>query len=196
MIVLIDLDGVEADWGYGYDVLAKYRKLHEEGGVPYAERPRWDLCEGLTERGVAINSWIMEQSGFYYTLPPIAGAIEATKRIIEAGHSVWFVSTPHPHNRTCASDKYDWVEEHFGFDYRRRTILTDDKTLVMGDVLIDDRPLIEGENPNPTWKHLCFGEYGYSSTTQSERAKTWDDVEIAIELLQWDRDLMATKAVG
>jgi 5'-nucleotidase len=188
MRVLIDLDGVVADWGLGYDRWARWYNLYLFGGIPYAERTTWDLCLNLTPEGVDINKRIMEMPGFYCSLQPLPGAVDAVERLIRAGHDVWFVSTPHPHNPTCASDKYAWVEEHFGFEMKRKTILTDDKTLIKGDVLIDDRPLIEGVD-HPSWKHLCFGEYGYSSSTDSKRVPTWADARAEVLLLQWEMDL-------
>lgn len=190
MRVLIDLDGVVADWGLGYDRWARWYLLHLYGGIPYRERTTWDLCLNLTPEGVEINKRIMELPGFYRNLQPIPGAVAAVQTLIRAGHDVWFVSTPHPHNPTCASDKYAWVEEHFGFEMKRKTILTDDKTMIRGDVLIDDRPLIEGVD-TPTWRHLCFGEYGYSESTTSARVRNWAKAATVVMLLQLEMELMA-----
>ena len=195
MRTLVDLDGVAAGWGHGYDTLAEQFGLLAEGGMLYHERTTWDLRQGLTERGLDITRQIMEYDGFYRNLPVIDGAQDAIERLQRTGHDVWFVSTPYLSNPSCANDKLAWVEEHFGPRLMAKTILTMDKTVVIGDVLIDDRPEISGVQA-PTWKHLCFGEYGYSATTQSERVKTWYDVETTIMLLQWERDLTNTKVVG
>jgi 5' nucleotidase, deoxy (Pyrimidine), cytosolic type C protein (NT5C) len=40
--------------------------------------------------------------------------------------------------------QYEWVKQHLGKSALRRVILTCDKTLVNGDLLIDDRPAIKG----------------------------------------------------
>lgn len=46
----------------------------------------------------------------------------------------------------CVFVQYAWVEKHFGEDFLEQVILTRDKTLVTGDILIDDRPDVTGED--------------------------------------------------
>lgn len=194
MRVLVDMDEVVAGWGLGYDRYAEEFGLAAEGGQPYGTLSTWNLKGKLTEAGIKIHDRIMELEGFYRDLPVIEGAQDAIANLMRSGHSVHFVSTPYLSNPTCASDKLAWVEEHFGKEMMRRTILATDKTLVNGDVLIDDRPEILGE-AIPTWKHLCFGTYGYCETTASERVKDWWEALNAVALFQWERDLTATKMV-
>ena len=40
--------------------------------------------------------------------------------------------------------QYEWVENHLGKDWINRLILTRDKTMINGDVLIDDKINITG----------------------------------------------------
>ena len=40
--------------------------------------------------------------------------------------------------------QYEWVEKHMGNDWAGKIILTPDKTLVNGHLLIDDRPNVKG----------------------------------------------------
>jgi hypothetical protein len=42
--------------------------------------------------------------------------------------------------------QYAWIEKHLGYDFLDQIILTRDKTVVTGDVLIDDKPDILGES--------------------------------------------------
>ncbi len=42
--------------------------------------------------------------------------------------------------------QYAWVEKHLGYDFLEQVILTRDKTLIAGDILIDDKPDILGED--------------------------------------------------
>ena len=44
------------------------------------------------------------------------------------------------------------VEKHLGRDATNRLVLTKDKTLVHGNLLIDDKPHIQGA-VKPRWKH-------------------------------------------
>lgn len=51
--------------------------------------------------------------------------------------------------------QYAWVEKHLGRDFLEQVILTRDKTLITGDILIDDKPDILGEPPwNFVWVRL------------------------------------------
>lgn len=43
------------------------------------------------------------------------------------------------------SAQYAWIEKHFGHEFLEQIILTRDKTVVSGDILIDDKPDIHGE---------------------------------------------------
>jgi hypothetical protein len=42
-------------------------------------------------------------------------------------------------------------------DNVKKIILTGDKTVVQGDILIDDKPSVTGINPKPTWDHINYG---------------------------------------
>ena len=58
----------------------------------------------------------------------------------------------------CVLEKYQWVEAHFGYDWTKRVILTRDKTIVSGDILIDDKPEITG-CAMPPWQHVLYDRY-------------------------------------
>lgn len=75
----------------------------------------------------------------------------------------------------CVLFQYAWVEKHLGHDFLEQVILTRDKTVVSGDILIDDKPDILGKTfhftdlvPNYTnfffffghsWMTECFFEH-------------------------------------
>lgn len=46
---------------------------------------------------------------------------------------------------SSAAFQFAWVEKHFGHEFLEHVILTRDKTIVSGHVLIDDRPDIVGK---------------------------------------------------
>lgn len=52
--------------------------------------------------------------------------------------------------------QYAWVEKHLGYDFLEQVILTRDKTLIAGDLLIDDKPDILGENTRYVCAHAVF----------------------------------------
>lgn len=189
MIVLVDLDGVVADWGWGYNEWLGHYELAEFG--PYESRPTWNLTEGMDEIQKKRHANLMNQVGFYASLPVVEHAREGIAALREEGHTVYFVSTPYLSNPTCASEKLDWVRRHFGSTMQKNTILTTDKTLVMGEILIDDKPLITGRNLFPSWKHLCFGMYGYSGSTESHRVLNWTEALEVVTIESWERELTA-----
>lgn len=56
----------------------------------------------------------------------------------------------------CVGEKYRWVEQHLGPQFVERIILTRDKTVVLGDLLIDDKDTIRGDEETPRWEHILF----------------------------------------
>lgn len=52
--------------------------------------------------------------------------------------------------------QYRWVEQNLGPEFVERIILTRDKTVVMGDLLIDDKDNIQGLEETPSWEHILF----------------------------------------
>ncbi|CAF96989.1 unnamed protein product, partial [Tetraodon nigroviridis] len=56
----------------------------------------------------------------------------------------------------CVCVQYAWVEKHLGHEFLEQVILTRDKTLITGDILIDDKPDIQGVEAKPSWEHILF----------------------------------------
>ena len=173
MRILVDMDAVIAHWGDEFD-----RCLDGHGdaaiGIPRtAAQQDWDLNLGRTPAEREIIKTIMQEPGFYTRLRPIRGAKQALKAAVRAGHDVRIVSAPYISNPTCASDKIAWIVKHYGSHWASRLVLTNDKTIIHGDVLIDDKPVITG-SMEPTWKHVIFGEYTYNQTsTAPHRLTAW-----------------------
>ena len=70
------------------------------------------------------------------------------------GYIVKFCSTPQI-NSTSHSDKCEWITNHFGEQMATDLILTHDKTLIKGDILIDDKVNVKGIR-KPEWMHILF----------------------------------------
>jgi len=172
MRILVDMDAVIAHWGAEYD-----RMLDTYGdaaaNIPRTENQQhWNLNIGRTNAEQAIIRQVMEEPGFYSRLEPIEGAKEALKNAVAAGHDVRIVSSPYISNPTCASDKLNWLVRHYGKHWASRLVLTNDKTIVRGDFLIDDKPEISG-SMEPTWEHIVFGDYAYNQIVDAWRIHVW-----------------------
>ena len=154
MHILIDQDSVIADWDAGYDNLLD--QLGSAGrNIPRRhQRTVFNLHAGLGPRQSLYVRRIMDTPGFYAQLPVIEGATLALNEIAEE-HDVSIVTSPWNTNPTCASDKLDWLERNIGEGWADRAILTKDKTMVRGDVLIDDKPDIKGIYL-PTWTQIIY----------------------------------------
>ena len=54
-----------------------------------------------------------------------------------------------------AGEKMVWVGAVLGNDWKKRVVITSDKTLIKGALLIDDKIDIKGA-ANPEWEHIVF----------------------------------------
>lgn len=77
--------------------------------------------------------------GAYLDMDPIPGALEGVRSLIGMGHEVWLATKPPTGIPQAYADKVAWVLRYLP-ELKRRIILTHDKSLLLGDVLIDDRP--------------------------------------------------------
>ncbi|XP_038675185.1 5'(3')-deoxyribonucleotidase, mitochondrial-like isoform X3 [Scyliorhinus canicula] len=141
--VLVDMDGVLADFEGGF--LQKFRDAYpKEPSIELQDRRGFwvsaqygelhpDLCEK------AISIW--ESKNFFIDLEPIPGAVEAVKEMANMKDTDVFICTsPIKKYKYCPYEKYAWVEKHFGKEFLELMVLTRDKTLVAGNLLIDDKP--------------------------------------------------------
>lgn len=170
---LVDMDGVLADWGAEWDNHAiQYGHL----GLPLTPNQKsFDLTQGLTEEGKAAVIKIMDHPGFYANLKPFPGAAQALNDMLVEGHDVHILTSPWATNVTCASDKLRWAEEHIGPGWAKRTIIASAKSLVIGDILIDDRPdAAEGASAPPMWEQVYFTQ-PYNSGLNKRRINSWSE---------------------
>lgn len=183
MRILVDMDGVIADWGNAYgESLDAFGDA--AAGIPrHAEQRSFNLNEGRTDEEKALIAAVMIEEGFYSRLRPIPGAKTALKAMLAAGHDVRICTSPWVSNPTCASDKLNWVAKHYGTHWAQRVIITTDKTLVRGDVLIDDKPAVTG-GVDPEWVHVLFDQ-PYNRDVDRPRILAWgNDHHALIDYLE------------
>lgn len=111
--VMFDLDDVLGDWVGHHGV---YKNL-----FPNEEFPQ-------------------SMKGFYRTIPIIHDAVKAFLDL-RANENIecYILTAPSNKNPRSYTEKRLWVEEVFGMETVENLILASDKSLVLGDVLIDDK---------------------------------------------------------
>lgn len=114
------------------------------------------------------NSYPQSIVGFFRSMKPLKDAIDITKKLIHSGiYDVWILTSPSVKNPSCYTEKREWIEQYFGLEFCRKLIISPDKGLIKGDILIDDRDFGNGkENWSGEFIHFGHGEF-----------ETWKDVE-------------------
>jgi len=172
MIILIDMDNTLIDFDRG--LLTAWQKLYpSEFYVPLEKRqsfhPHEDYPAHLQEKIYQL----CHSKGFIRNLPPTPQGIKAVNRMIVEGHDIRFCTSHLFEYRYCLFEKYEWIEKYFGKEYVDRIILTRDKTLIRGDILIDDKPNITGI-ATPTWEHILY-DRPHNRNITGKRRLTWNN---------------------
>jgi len=79
------------------------------------------------------------EPGFFFNLPVVDGCRQVLLDWHRMGHFIYFVTKPFYPSKTCFIEKLDWVDNYFPWLGRYRVIFLQEKNLLSGDVMIDDR---------------------------------------------------------
>lgn len=75
---------------------------------------------------------------FYKTMPVILGAVSLFKYLKSQGHDVYIATAPSVLNPETYTGKAVWVLDNLGQEALDNLIIISDKSLLQGDILIDD----------------------------------------------------------
>ena len=154
MLILLDQDGVLADFEHAF--LNAWRERYPDiPPVEYQNRTSFYILENYPAELRPLAEAIYTAPGFIRNLPPVPGSLEAVKELLALGMDIRICTSPLSQFENCVAEKYLWVEKHLGRAATNRLILTKDKTLIQGDLLIDDKPEIKGA-VRPRWKHILY----------------------------------------
>lgn len=171
MLVGFDQDGVLSGWD---EYLSEQADLHPElDDFPRQPERGWIDYNTARPDHKKIVMKILHHPDFYESLPPIPGALAVIRKVVDDGHDVSIVTTPWDQNPRGHQGKVRWVQKHLGWDYVKRLVITRDKTRWVGDVLIDDKPLVNGLIV-PFWKHIYFTQ-PYNEGLPGPRIQNWTD---------------------
>ena len=176
-IILVDLDGVLVDFdGWIFDRSDMFPSLN----CTYASRDHYFLTDNVNEEDAAKMRKLVNESRIFLEADPLPGAIEGLNALRDEAE-VWLCTRPLEANLTCRDDKARWVREHFDAGLEKRLILTSDKSLVHGDLLLDDHIKIP-ELERATWRGVCY-EQPFNQWQGG--AGTWDH----LPRFQWGDDI-------
>jgi 5'-nucleotidase len=179
MLILIDMDDVISD--FDGEFYTRWNKIHPEKKiVSPEERKCFYIKDELPEDFTKLIREINTASGFIRSLSEIPGSIQAVKEIAGMGNEVFICTSPLNAYKNCVEEKYAWIEEHLGFEWTLKLILTKDKTLVRGDLLIDDKPEITGV-AEPTWEHIIFDK-PYNRHVNNHKRINWGNWKEILEI--------------
>lgn len=188
-IALVDMDGVLFDLYAGVHRIARDTLGVGPDVLPLP--PADELTEfrfpAVTPQAKAAMDAVMVHPDLFADLPPMPGAVQAIGEMAEQ-YDIIICSTPSLDNPTCASAKIDSLVRHFGRDIAKNAILTHDKTMVVGDILIDDKPDITGRIATPAWQQVVF-DWSYNrDRTDLPRLTDWSNWRAVIEPILSCRD--------
>lgn len=144
--VLIDMDGPLADFDrhYWQEATERERRRGILHSIDCWDIPSLDdqrhrfLSDHLTDRQLEHEMRkLVNSPGWFESLPPVEGAAAAMEDLAEVA-DVWVCSKPLEANPTCRDEKARWLTEHIGAGWDKRLILAPDKSMIRGDVLLDD----------------------------------------------------------
>lgn len=172
MNILIDIDNTLAEFDAGF--LKVWRQLYpDEMYVPLEKRTTFHPHKDYPEQFHQKIHDICHAKNFILNLEPVSGGIDAVRAFLEAGHDVRFCTSYLFNYKFCVVEKYAWIEKHFGIDFIEKIIITRDKTLIRGDILIDDKPEISGI-VEPSWEHILY-DRPFNRQIDSKRRLTWQN---------------------
>ena len=164
--LLIDMDGVLAD---SYRQLQKYE--YEEFGIALSEADLIGKLEGVAFRN---HDKYVNSPGFFENIIPIEGGIEVLEKL-NREYEVLIVSsaTEYPVSLT---EKMNWIKRHCPFISWKQVVLCGDKSVIKGDIMIDDHfknlDYFEGETYLFSSPHNMGRDSG-----KHRRVANWKEVE-------------------
>lgn len=174
-VVLVDMDGVLADFDGATDALLK----NHPDGIPIQPRRNFYYHHDYLEQAhVDIIKNFHNSQYFFRNLPPVKGALEGWQKIIDLGYQPVVCSSPLHSNQWCKEEKLEWLVEHLGQAVADKAIINRQKELFDGIALIDDRPVVKNTD-QASWQHVVFdAPYNHDISTDL-RLKGWSDPKLA-----------------
>lgn len=172
-VVLVDMDNTLVDFDLEFG--KRWVAARPEDTLDLIKsRKNFELEQNFSPELKPLAIKIMSEPGFFNSFAPQPYAVEAMKEMTEAGLHVLLCTAPLPFQwETCVAEKYAWVRRHLGEEFLSRIIITRDKTVIKGRLLIDDKPRVAGACNKPEWTHIVFDQPYNQEVEDKMRLKSW-----------------------
>lgn len=161
-ILLLDLDGPLADFDSAYYRLCVDMNV---GVSPFTfgtdragQQHRFmddDLLPEHADIGIEARNNYVNRPGWFIGLPPTLPDIGNRVNELAESFDVYICTKPLHKNPTCMDEKAAWLEHHIGDGWGKRMISTYDKSIVRGDVLLDDA-INDAEAVRASWTPVVY----------------------------------------
>ena len=195
LTILVDQDGPLTSYDGAFYDLCVLMSIELHGGRvdkahPCAEHRYLTDCivSSVERKRVRMQ---LDSVGWFEHLNPVPGALDGINRLAEVpGVEVFICTKPSRTNRTCHSEKAQWVSTFLGKDWESRLIITPNKGMIRGAVLLDDGPKKEWFD-YAEWTPVIFpmswnhpdGPFSRETRIDDEPRWTWaDPVEKLVDI--------------
>ncbi|MFA6429925.1 MAG: 5'-3'-deoxyribonucleotidase [Patescibacteria group bacterium] len=171
MTILLDQDDTLADTGRYFERVWRER-FPERLQIP---REQWHTHAFSKVFPLELQEKVkdlLKTPGFFRGLPPIDGVRTAVRWMLDRGHEVWVCTAQMDGHPLSLMEKRQWLEEHIP-ELATHLVIADDKTLVRGDILVDDKPEIKGVM-TPVWRHVLFDAPYNRRIVDRPRILSWE----------------------
>lgn len=132
-VILVDMDDVLEDLSWAWT-----RVLNQRYGtdVKRNELKEWDMCAAFPSLTRDQVYGLLDEEDFYNELRPLEGAPESLKALKDMGHAVYIVTATS--GRSVRAKMEKCLFKYFPYLTWQDVIITWNKHLIKGDILIDD----------------------------------------------------------
>jgi 5'(3')-deoxyribonucleotidase len=163
--LIVDMDGVLADVYHQFIMFQQYETQTIINPDTLKGKPEYEAFKN--------GRRYVNLKGFFRSAPLIPGCVEVMKQLNEK-YDVFIVSAAMEFPNSLP-EKYRWLKEHFYFITWQQIVLCGSKTIVHGDIMIDDHyknlDNFKGQTILFTQPH----NDGHDDKGHT-RVRTWDDV--------------------
>lgn len=166
--LFLDMDDVMSDTGQAILDLYNHHFETKHSKVSLASNNLWE--EEMASQYLTIRDQL-HKPGFFANLDVMDGAVEVVKELNNK-YEVYIASAAMEFPNSL-KEKHEWLSQHFPFIHWKNMILCGDKSILKGDILIDDHlknlAVFDGQT-------LLFDAMHNQKTEGHQRVKSWAEV--------------------